>query len=73
MSGYSRGCSPYAAYYPVCPMCEIITRLSCAALSPLVTISVTEIDWETYMHHVKLYLDGERDYSVISGPTGPLV
>lgn len=36
-------------------------------------ISVTEIDWETYMHHIKIYLDGERDYSAISGPTGPLV
>ncbi|KAH9981353.1 ALG3 protein-domain-containing protein [Lactifluus volemus] len=35
--------------------------------------SVTEIDWETYMHQVKIYLDGERDYSSISGPTGPLV
>ena len=34
---------------------------------------VTEIDWETYMHQVKIYLDGERDYSAISGPTGPLV
>lgn len=38
MPGCRRRCSPYAAYYPVCPMCEIITRLSCADLSPLVTI-----------------------------------
>ncbi|KAH9005087.1 mannosyltransferase [Lactarius hatsudake] len=34
---------------------------------------VTEIDWETYMHQVKIYLNGERDYNAISGPTGPLV
>jgi alpha-1,3-mannosyltransferase len=40
---------------------------------PEICISVTEIDWETYMHHIKIYLDGERDYSAISGPTGPLV
>ncbi|KAF9069860.1 glycosyltransferase family 58 protein [Rhodocollybia butyracea] len=33
----------------------------------------TEIDWETYMLQVELYLKGERDYSKISGPTGPLV
>jgi alpha-1,3-mannosyltransferase len=36
-------------------------------------ISDTEIDWETYMYHIKLYLDGERDYSAIDGPTGPMV
>lgn len=36
-------------------------------------VSDTEIDWETYMHQIKMYLDGERDYSAISGPTGPLV
>ncbi|KAL9610736.1 MAG: hypothetical protein Q9167_004599, partial [Letrouitia subvulpina] len=33
----------------------------------------TEIDWETYMQQVKLYLDGERDYTLIKGSTGPLV
>jgi alpha-1,3-mannosyltransferase len=25
------------------------------------------------MHQVRLYLSGERDYTQISGPTGPLV
>jgi len=25
------------------------------------------------MYHIKIYLDGERDYSAIDGPTGPLV
>ncbi|KAG8217767.1 mannosyltransferase [Butyriboletus roseoflavus] len=36
-------------------------------------IPYTEIDWETYMVHVNLYLNGERNYSEIVGPTGPLV
>lgn len=45
----------------------------CYALPSPNSNSVTEIDWETYMHQVKVYLDGERDYSAISGPTGPLV
>ncbi|KAE9400725.1 glycosyltransferase family 58 protein [Gymnopus androsaceus JB14] len=46
-----------------------------AILSELIIrfISYTEIDWETYMIQVELYLKGERDYSKISGPTGPLV
>jgi len=33
----------------------------------------TEIDWETYMYHIELYLQGERNYSLIDGPTGLLV
>ena len=33
----------------------------------------TEIDWETYMYHIELYNAGERNYSMITGPTGPLV
>jgi ALG3 protein len=33
----------------------------------------TEIDFETYMYHVSLYEKGERDYSKIIGPSGPLV
>ncbi|KAH9945986.1 mannosyltransferase [Epithele typhae] len=36
-------------------------------------ISYTEIDWETYMYQLELYLKGERDYALISGPTGPIV
>ncbi|KIL68557.1 glycosyltransferase family 58 protein [Amanita muscaria Koide BX008] len=36
-------------------------------------IPYTEIDWKTYMVHTSLYLEGERDYSKIIGPTGPLV
>jgi len=33
----------------------------------------TEIDWETYMVHVKMFLGGEHNYSRITGPTGLLV
>jgi alpha-1,3-mannosyltransferase len=33
----------------------------------------TEIDWTTYMQQVRLFLDGERDYALIKGDTGPLV
>lgn len=36
-------------------------------------VPYTEIDWETYMVHIDLYLKGERDYVNITGPTGPLV
>ncbi|KAF7322883.1 Dol-P-Man:Man(5)GlcNAc(2)-PP-Dol alpha-1,3-mannosyltransferase [Mycena chlorophos] len=36
-------------------------------------VSYTEIDWETYMAQVQVYLKGELDYSRIAGPTGPLV
>lgn len=35
--------------------------------------SDTEIDWETYMYQLELFMKGERDYALISGPTGPLV
>lgn len=33
----------------------------------------TEIDYTTYMVHVRMFLDGERRYGKITGPTGPLV
>ncbi|KAA1469550.1 mannosyltransferase [Dentipellis sp. KUC8613] len=36
-------------------------------------VPYTEIDWETYMYHIALYLKGERNYANITGPTGPLV
>lgn len=39
----------------------------------LTIASDTEIDWEAYMQQVSQYLDGERDYTVIKGATGPLV
>ncbi|KAH8833871.1 mannosyltransferase [Flagelloscypha sp. PMI_526] len=36
-------------------------------------IPYTEIDWETYMVQIELYKSGERNYTSITGPTGPLV
>jgi len=36
-------------------------------------VSFTEIDWETYMYQVDLFIKGERDYSELIGPSGPLV
>ncbi|KIW21117.1 hypothetical protein PV08_01697 [Exophiala spinifera] len=36
-------------------------------------IPYTEIDYTTYMAQVRMFLDGERNYSKITGPTGPLV
>ncbi|KAI0709420.1 glycosyltransferase family 58 protein [Earliella scabrosa] len=36
-------------------------------------VPYTEIDWETYMFQLELYLKGERDYALITGPTGPIV
>lgn len=35
--------------------------------------SDTEIDWETYMAQIELYIKGQYNYTLISGPTGPLV
>jgi len=55
-------------------LCGIVI-LGDAFLTQLVIhfIPYTEIDWETYMVHVDLYLKGERNYAEIVGPTGPLV
>lgn len=38
-----------------------------------IVLADTEIDWNTYMVHIQLYLKGETDYSRLTGPTGPLV
>lgn len=36
-------------------------------------IPYTEIDWKTYMVQIEVYMKGQHDYSMITGPTGPLV
>ncbi|KAG5647194.1 hypothetical protein DXG03_001153 [Asterophora parasitica] len=33
----------------------------------------TEIDWKTYMVQTEVYLKGQHNYTLITGPTGPLV
>ncbi|KAG6376391.1 dolichyl-P-Man:Man(5)GlcNAc(2)-PP-dolichyl mannosyltransferase [Boletus reticuloceps] len=55
-------------------LCGIVI-LGDAFLTQLIIhfIPYTEIDWETYMVHVNVYLKGERNYAEIDGPTGPLV
>ena len=35
--------------------------------------SDTEIDWETYMVQTELYIKGQYNYTLITGPTGRLV
>ncbi|EJD53285.1 glycosyltransferase family 58 protein [Auricularia subglabra TFB-10046 SS5] len=46
-----------------------------AVLTALIVrfVPYTEIDFTTYMAQMDAYYKGERDYSRISGPTGPLV
>ncbi|KAG8896620.1 dolichyl-P-Man:Man(5)GlcNAc(2)-PP-dolichol alpha-1,3-mannosyltransferase, partial [Tulasnella sp. 417] len=46
-----------------------------AVLTQLVIrfVGFTEIDYETYIEHITLFVKGERDYSQITGPSGPLV
>ena len=36
-------------------------------------IQDTEIDWKAYMQQIVQYRNGERDYTLIKGDTGPLV
>lgn len=36
-------------------------------------VAYTEIDWVAYMQETKYFLDGERNYTVMKGDTGPLV
>ncbi|KAJ1673496.1 dolichyl-P-Man:Man(5)GlcNAc(2)-PP-dolichol alpha-1,3-mannosyltransferase [Spiromyces aspiralis] len=45
------------------------------ALNILIVSKVpyTEIDWKTYMQQIAAVVEGERNYSLIRGDTGPLV
>ena len=39
----------------------------------ILKVPYTEIDWLTYMQQVQFFKEGERDYLLIRGDTGPLV
>lgn len=52
----------------------IICTLSSAACKLIIrTVPYTEIDFKTYMQQIELVNDGEIDYSLIVGDTGPMV
>ncbi|KAL4761798.1 dolichyl-P-Man:Man(5)GlcNAc(2)-PP-dolichol alpha-1,3-mannosyltransferase [Aspergillus foveolatus] len=55
----------------IAPLLNIADGLLCALI--IWKVPYTEIDWTTYMQQIKLYLSGERDYTLIKGSTGPLV
>jgi alpha-1,3-mannosyltransferase len=44
-----------------------------SVISYVFSLLDTEIDWKAYMEEVEGYLNGERDYRLIQGSTGPLV
>ncbi|KAH7031247.1 glycosyltransferase [Microdochium trichocladiopsis] len=49
----------------------LLDAVFCAAI--IWKIPYTEIDWKAYMEQVSQFVNGERDYTVIKGGTGPLV
>ena len=53
-------------------MCAVAVTVESHA-SLLKSRSDTEIDWVAYMQQVQQVIDGERDYTLIKGDTGPLV
>ncbi len=59
----------------VCSVCVVLLLVSGVLLADemRITFQDTEIDWETYMYHIDLINNGERNYTAIAGPTGPLV
>ncbi|CAL3962833.1 unnamed protein product [Diplocarpon coronariae] len=86
MADPSRKKSSYASYlkqaqdlamgeHPLSKYVPPLLLLMDAILTGLIIykVSYTEIDWTTYMQHVELYIEGERDYTKLTGSTGPLV
>ncbi|KAG9246553.1 glycosyltransferase family 58 protein [Calycina marina] len=63
------GTNPLAKYVPV-----LLLMLDSVLCSLIISyVSYTEIDWKAYMQQIEQYVDGERDYTMIKGGTGPLV
>jgi ALG3 protein len=52
----------------------ILVKVKCPCLKSrlVLTRADTEIDWKAYMEQVAQFLQGERNYAVIKGGTGPL-
>jgi len=51
----------------------ILLRINCIKMSLRIELRIdTEIDWKAYMQQVEQILQGERDYALIKGDTGPL-
>lgn len=61
------------------PSCKIVVGPTILFLTSIGTkvimanIPYTEIDFKTYMQQIEIVNDGEIDYSLISGDTGPIV
>ncbi len=54
-------------------LCGNIARLRPYTRTRSSPCADTEIDWVAYMQQISQYRDGERDYTLIKGATGPLV
>ncbi|KAL4919731.1 glycosyltransferase [Aspergillus aurantiobrunneus] len=55
----------------IAPLLNVGDGVLCALI--IWKVPYTEIDWTTYMQQIKLYVSGEREYTLIEGSTGPLV
>ncbi|KAI1650594.1 glycosyltransferase family 58 protein [Daldinia loculata] len=65
----ANGRSALSKFVPPCLF--LLDAVLCALI--IWKIPYTEIDWTTYMEHIKLYVSGEHDYTALTGATGPLV
>ncbi|KAL8861679.1 MAG: hypothetical protein Q9178_001880 [Gyalolechia marmorata] len=71
MAYYSRAARNPAHAQWLSPL--LLGAEACLCAFIILKVPYTEIDWEAYMQQVSQYLDGERDYTLIKGGTGPLV
>ncbi|KAH0569226.1 hypothetical protein GP486_000043 [Trichoglossum hirsutum] len=55
----------------LCPLLFVADAVLCGLI--VWKVPYTEIDWVAYMEQVTQYINGERDYVLIKGGTGPLV
>ena len=55
----------------VVPILVVFTSIACKIV--IANVKYTEIDFKTYMQQIDMINDGELDYSLIAGDTGPIV